>query len=249
MSPLTLCPPRHGSPDPLPPRHGSGSARWCSAWCRSSSWPSASRRRWRARRPSSRCSSHAACSVSRQSATEAARTFSWGASDFRVQVDVIRSNYLLYAGSITFLFVCLPIGFYLFNSYFKLLKWLDSQVTSLCVSLATCLGDCPPHAYLSCDQLGWPLCVRRPGEVTGVLVNCSLIPVMLGLALWSSNDLSFDVRGFAAALSTNVVECCQNVYSKMLISGDKYKYTWVRVLSAWNEYDSERHLLTHYSIL
>ena len=66
---------------------------------------------------------------------------------------------------------------------------------------------------------------RRPGEVTGVLVNCSLIPVMLGLALCSSNELSFDIRGFTAALSTNVVECCQNVYSKMLISGDKYKYT------------------------
>ncbi|XP_043225764.1 solute carrier family 35 member E2B-like [Amphibalanus amphitrite] len=63
------------------------------------------------------------------------------------------------------------------------------------------------------------------GEVTGVLVNCSLIPVMLGLALCSSNELSFDIRGFTAALSTNMVECCQNVYSKMLISGDKYKYT------------------------
>ncbi len=44
------------------------------------------------------------------------------------------------------------------------------------------------------------------GEKTGFYVNMSLIPVMLGLALCSSNELSFDIRGFAAALATNFTE-------------------------------------------
>uniref|UniRef100_A0A1B6C9V1 Sugar phosphate transporter domain-containing protein n=1 Tax=Clastoptera arizonana TaxID=38151 RepID=A0A1B6C9V1_9HEMI len=63
------------------------------------------------------------------------------------------------------------------------------------------------------------------GEHTGLFVNLSLIPVMGGLALCSANELSFDLRGFIAALATNLTECLQNVYSKMLISGDSFKYT------------------------
>lgn len=63
------------------------------------------------------------------------------------------------------------------------------------------------------------------GEATGLYVNLSLIPVMSGLALCSANELSFDIRGFVAAMATNLTECLQNVYSKMLISGDKFKYT------------------------
>lgn len=63
------------------------------------------------------------------------------------------------------------------------------------------------------------------GEATGLYVNLSLIPVMSGLALCSANELSFDTRGFLAAMATNLTECLQNVYSKMLISGDKFKYT------------------------
>ncbi len=50
---------------------------------------------------------------------------------------------------------------------------------------------------------------------------------MGGLALCSANELSFHVLGFLAAIGTNVSECLQNVYSKMLISGETYKYTWV----------------------
>lgn len=50
---------------------------------------------------------------------------------------------------------------------------------------------------------------------------------MGGLALCSINEISFDLRGFIAAMATNVTECLQNVYSKMLISGDNFKYTWV----------------------
>lgn len=63
------------------------------------------------------------------------------------------------------------------------------------------------------------------GEQTGWFVNLSLLPVMSGLALCSANEISFEIRGFIAAMATNVTECLQNVYSKMLISGDKFKYT------------------------
>lgn len=44
------------------------------------------------------------------------------------------------------------------------------------------------------------------GEHTGLYVNLSLIPVMGGLALCSANELSFDLRGFVAALATNLTE-------------------------------------------
>lgn len=63
------------------------------------------------------------------------------------------------------------------------------------------------------------------GEQTGLFVNLSLLPVMSGLAICSANEISFEIRGFAAAMATNLTECLQNVYSKMLISGDKFKYT------------------------
>ncbi|CAG9836731.1 unnamed protein product [Diabrotica balteata] len=63
------------------------------------------------------------------------------------------------------------------------------------------------------------------GEQTGLYVNLSLLPVMSGLALCSVNEVSFELTGFMAAMATNVTECVQNVYSKMLISGDKFKYT------------------------
>ncbi|XP_068905035.1 solute carrier family 35 member E2A-like isoform X1 [Tenebrio molitor] len=64
------------------------------------------------------------------------------------------------------------------------------------------------------------------GEQTGLYVNLSLLPVMSGLALCSINEISFEIRGFVAAMATNLTECIQNVYSKMLISGDKFKYTF-----------------------
>ncbi|XKL66539.1 hypothetical protein PGB90_009959 [Kerria lacca] len=63
------------------------------------------------------------------------------------------------------------------------------------------------------------------GEETGFYVNVSLIPVMVGLALCSATELSFNLTGFIAALATNFTECLQNVYSKMLISGEKFKFT------------------------
>lgn len=66
-------------------------------------------------------------------------------------------------------------------------------------------------------------CMLR--EQTGVFTVLSLIPIMGGLALCSVYELSFNIQGFAAALATNITECLQNVYSKMLISGEKYRYT------------------------
>ncbi|XP_018329805.1 solute carrier family 35 member E2-like [Agrilus planipennis] len=63
------------------------------------------------------------------------------------------------------------------------------------------------------------------GEQTGLFVNLSLVPVMSGLALCSANEISFELHGFVAAMATNLTECLQNVYSKMLLSGEKFKYS------------------------
>lgn len=63
------------------------------------------------------------------------------------------------------------------------------------------------------------------GQITGLYVKLSLLPVMGGLAICSANELSFNMAGFSAALLTNISECAQNVYSKMLISGDAFKYS------------------------
>ncbi|KAM5320192.1 solute carrier family 35 member E2B isoform 3-T6 [Glossophaga mutica] len=63
------------------------------------------------------------------------------------------------------------------------------------------------------------------GEYTGLLVNLSLVPVMGGLALCTATEMSFNVLGFSAALSTNIMDCLQNVFSKKLLSGDKYRFS------------------------
>ncbi|XP_073089109.1 solute carrier family 35 member E2B isoform X1 [Manis javanica] len=63
------------------------------------------------------------------------------------------------------------------------------------------------------------------GEYTGLLVNLSLIPVMAGLALCTATEMSFNILGFSAALSTNIMDCLQNVFSKKLLSGDKYRFS------------------------
>ncbi|ELV12801.1 Solute carrier family 35 member E2B [Tupaia chinensis] len=44
------------------------------------------------------------------------------------------------------------------------------------------------------------------GEYTGLLVNLSLIPVMGGLALCTATEISFNILGFSAALSTNIMD-------------------------------------------
>ncbi|XP_058990996.1 solute carrier family 35 member E2B isoform X6 [Mustela lutreola] len=63
------------------------------------------------------------------------------------------------------------------------------------------------------------------GEYTGLLVNLSLIPIMGGLALCTATEISFNILGFSAALSTNIMDCLQNVFSKKLLSGDKYRFS------------------------
>ncbi|KAI9564033.1 hypothetical protein GHT06_007771 [Daphnia sinensis] len=62
------------------------------------------------------------------------------------------------------------------------------------------------------------------GEKTGLYVNLSLIPIMGGLALCSATELSFNMQGFIAVLLTNLSECMQNVYSKVLLSSERHKY-------------------------
>ncbi|KAG8505507.1 Solute carrier family 35 member E2A [Galemys pyrenaicus] len=67
------------------------------------------------------------------------------------------------------------------------------------------------------------------GEYTGLLVHLSLLPVMGGLALCTATETSFNVLGFSAALSTNIMDCLQNVFSKKLLSGDKYRFSAVEL--------------------
>nr|XP_020468230.1 solute carrier family 35 member E2B [Monopterus albus]XP_020468231.1 solute carrier family 35 member E2B [Monopterus albus] len=63
------------------------------------------------------------------------------------------------------------------------------------------------------------------GEYTGLWVNLSLFPVMAGLALCTATEMSFNMLGFSAALSTNIMDCLQNVFSKKLLSGDTYRFS------------------------
>ncbi|KAM9350906.1 solute carrier family 35 member E2A [Symphorus nematophorus] len=63
------------------------------------------------------------------------------------------------------------------------------------------------------------------GEYTGLWVNLSLCPVMAGLALCTATEISFNTLGFSAALSTNIMDCLQNVFSKKLLSGDTYRFS------------------------
>jgi len=46
------------------------------------------------------------------------------------------------------------------------------------------------------------------GEYTGILTVMSLVPIMFGLGLCSTYELSFNIEGFAAALATNITEWC-----------------------------------------
>ncbi|XP_065177747.1 solute carrier family 35 member E2A-like [Sycon ciliatum] len=56
------------------------------------------------------------------------------------------------------------------------------------------------------------------GEISGVYVNFSLLPIMVGLILTSYTELSFQAVGFLAALLNNILDCIQNVFSKKLLS-------------------------------
>ncbi|EDQ91266.1 uncharacterized protein MONBRDRAFT_14978 [Monosiga brevicollis MX1] len=55
------------------------------------------------------------------------------------------------------------------------------------------------------------------GQHTSWQVNLSLLPVMIGLALCSFSELSFDTIGFLAAILNNIIDCVQNVFSKKLL--------------------------------
>jgi len=61
------------------------------------------------------------------------------------------------------------------------------------------------------------------GEKTGLYVNLSLVPIMSGLAICSATELSFNIEGFVASILTNLSECIQNVYSKVLLSNERQR--------------------------
>ncbi|OQR71186.1 solute carrier family 35 member E2-like [Tropilaelaps mercedesae] len=63
------------------------------------------------------------------------------------------------------------------------------------------------------------------GDRTPWPVAFSLLPIMLGLALCSANELSFSQPGFIAAMATNLVECFQNVHSKHMLSDERCRLT------------------------
>ncbi|KAF2362638.1 Sugar phosphate transporter domain [Trinorchestia longiramus] len=63
------------------------------------------------------------------------------------------------------------------------------------------------------------------GERTSVLVLLTLLPVMVGLAVCSSGELSFSLLGFLCALTTNVCEVIQSVFSKTVLSDPSYIYS------------------------
>lgn len=60
--------------------------------------------------------------------------------------------------------------------------------------------------HQSSDQTDW----SQPGScvvsLSGLLVNLSLVPVMGGLALCTATEMSFNILGFSAALSTNIMD-------------------------------------------
>lgn len=53
--------------------------------------------------------------------------------------------------------------------------------------------------------------------------NLSLIPIVLGLFLCSAYELSFTTAALASALATNLSECFQSVYSKKLLSIERFE--------------------------
>jgi solute carrier family 35 protein E2 len=63
-------------------------------------------------------------------------------------------------------------------------------------------------------------------ERTSLMVNLSLVPVVLGLALCSVTELSFNMIGFYAAVFNNCMDCVQNVFSKKLLTT---QYTYVQL--------------------
>lgn len=72
-------------------------------------------------------------------------------------------------------------------------------------------GECWPRAVPGTE--GAAVAQRCTGSWTdwlhsfsGLLVNLSLVPVMGGLALCTATEMSFNVLGFSAALSTNIMD-------------------------------------------
>lgn len=63
------------------------------------------------------------------------------------------------------------------------------------------------------------------GEYSGIYVNLSLIPIMSGLAISTSTEISFNLTGFLAACSNNILDCIQNVFSKKLLSSEDHRFS------------------------
>ena len=80
----------------------------------------------------------------------------------------------------------------------------------------------PNTAPLRCTILSDGVYANHCAPVRATKVNVALIPVMGGLMICSATELSFDMIGFLAAVTNNVIDCVQNVFSKKLYVTDLY---------------------------
>ena len=85
----------------------------------------------------------------------------------------------------------------------------------------------PPSVHLFVVIGSWNVVKQRDKAVTrcvyflcaGLWVNLSLFPVMAGLALCTATEISFNMLGFSAALSTNIMDWYCSTQRSYLRSG------------------------------
>lgn len=70
------------------------------------------------------------------------------------------------------------------------------------------------------------------GERTPLPAVVTLVPILLGLVLATTGELSFTLVGFAAALAVNVTECVQNVFCSWLLQKGSFKSNELQFYSA-----------------
>ncbi|KAM4562308.1 solute carrier family 35 member E2A isoform 2-T2 [Odontesthes bonariensis] len=67
--------------------------------------------------------------------------------------------------------------------------------------------------------------VKSSAPIFTVIMSRLILGEYTGLALCTATEISFNMIGFSAALSTNIMDCLQNVFSKKLLSGDTYRFS------------------------
>uniref|UniRef100_A0AAR2L2X5 Sugar phosphate transporter domain-containing protein n=1 Tax=Pygocentrus nattereri TaxID=42514 RepID=A0AAR2L2X5_PYGNA len=70
------------------------------------------------------------------------------------------------------------------------------------------------------------------GEYTGLWVNLSLFPIMAGLALCTATEISFNMLGFSAALSTNIMDW-YDIFATRLLQFYTSTAAVIMLIPAW----------------